>query len=223
MGGLTRLSTCDWPGQLVATVFCQGCAWDCAYCHNPGLRPARTPAQGPGCVPWAKVLGFLSGRRGLLDAVVFSGGEPTLQPALLEAVAEVRRLGFLVGLHTAGMNPETLEQLLGSIEWVGFDVKAPFADYARVTGVRHSGARALASLRSLLSSGVEYEVRTTWHPDLLSLEDLYRLKEELRSLGVAHYVIQRYRSQGARPLLPEVSEFPSLFAGSGDFQRFEIR
>ncbi len=223
MGGLTRLSTCDWPGQLAATVFCQGCAWDCPYCHNPGLRPARASARGSVLVSWGSVLAFLSSRRGLLDAVVFSGGEPTLQPALLEAVEEVRRLGFRVGLHTAGMNPEPLRQLLLSIDWLGFDVKAPFADYARITGVQHSGERALASLRHLLASGVEYEVRTTWHPDLLSLEDLYRLKEELRSLGVAHYVIQQFRYQGVRPLLPAVSAFPPLFDCSGEFQRFEIR
>ncbi len=229
MGGLTRLSTCDWPGQLAATVFCQGCAWDCPYCHNPGLRPTRAPGQSPVPVAWDSVLAFLSSRRGLLDAVVFSGGEPTLQPVLLEAVGEVRRLGFRVGLHTAGMNPEPLRQLLPSLDWVGLDVKAPFADYARITGVQQSGERALASLRHLLGSGVEYEVRTTWHPALLSLEDLCRLKEELGSLGVTHYVVQRFRSQGARPLLPAVKEFPELqkftaqCAFSEAFLRFEIR
>jgi len=220
VGGLTRLSTCDWPGELAATVFCQGCAWDCSYCHNPGLRPP----QGDVPISWPSILDFLADRRGLLDAVVFSGGEPTLQSALLYAVEDVRKLGFRVGLHTAGMIPERFVQLLPVLDWVGFDVKAPFADYAHITGVECSGDKALESLRSLLASGVPYEVRTTVHPALLSLDDMCKLKEELLSLGVTHYVIQCFRSQGTRPeLLPSTSEFfvPRTF-GVG-FLHFDIR
>ena len=76
IGGLTPLSTTDYPGQLAAAVFCQGCPWRCGYCHNPHLIPA-TVKQG---IDWVEVMRFLERRRGLLDAVVFSGGEPTLQP-----------------------------------------------------------------------------------------------------------------------------------------------
>lgn len=220
VGGLTRLSTCDWPGQLAATVFCQGCAWDCPYCHNPGLRPA----QGDQLVSWSSILDFLASRRGLLDAVVFSGGEPTLQPAILDAVKDACKLGFRVGLHTAGMNPECFVQLLPLLDWVGFDVKASFADYAHVTGIERSGDKALASLRSLLASDVPYEVRTTVHPALLSLDDMHKLKEELLSLGVTHYVIQCFRSQGARPeLLPSASEFFVPRTHGVDFLHFDIR
>jgi pyruvate formate lyase activating enzyme len=220
VGGLTRLSTCDWPGQLAATVFCQGCAWDCPYCHNPGLRPS----QGDQLVSWSSILDFLAGRRGLLDAVVFSGGEPTLQSALFNAVEDVRKLGFRVGLHTAGIVPERFVQLLPVLDWVGFDVKASFADYAHVTGVERSGDKALASLRSLLASDVPYEVRTTVHPAPLSLDDMHKLKGELLSIGVTHYVIQYFRSQGTRPeLLPSASElFVPRTLGVG-FLHFDIR
>lgn len=192
VGGLARFSSCDWPGKLAATVFCQGCAWDCPYCHNPGLRPK----QGEEQLSWPSILDFLANRRGLLDAAVFSGGEPTLQPALVDAISEVRSLGFRVGLHTSGMAPERFSQVLPSLDWVGFDVKAPFADYARITGVARSGEFALASLQKLLASGVPYEIRTTVHPELLSLDAMYKLKEELLSLGVSHYVVQRFRAQG---------------------------
>jgi pyruvate formate lyase activating enzyme len=220
VGGLTRLSTCDWPGQLAATVFCQGCAWNCPYCHNPGLRPA----QGDKPIAWSSILEFLASRRGLLDAVVFSGGEPTLQPAILDAVEDVRKLGFRVGLHTAGMNPECFVQLLSLVDWVGFDVKAPFADYVRITGIEQSGEKALASLRSMLVSDVLYEVRTTVHPALLSLDDMRKLREELLDLGVTHYAVQRFRSQGTRPeLLQPASEvfLPPTF---GDrFSHFDMR
>jgi pyruvate formate lyase activating enzyme len=220
VGGLTRLSTCDWPGQLAATVFCQGCAWDCPYCHNPGLRPVHSEQL----ISWNSILDFLASRRGLLDAVVFSGGEPTLQPAILDAAKDVRKLGFRVALHTAGMNPECFVQLLPLLDWVGFDVKECFADYAHITGVERSGDKALESLRSLLASDVPYEVRTTVHPTLLSLNDMRKLKAELLSLGVTHYVIQRFRFQGARPeLLPPTSAvfIPRTF-GVG-FLHFDIR
>jgi pyruvate formate lyase activating enzyme len=223
VGGLAHLSTCDWPGELAATVFCQGCAWDCAYCHNPGLRPAHGETQ----TPWPEVLAFLESRRGLLDGVVFSGGEPTLQPALLDAIKVVQSLGFRIGLHTAGMAPERFKALLPWIDWVGFDVKAPFSVYSRITGVEQSGDRALASLRLLLASGIPYEVRTTLHPALLSLADMLELHDQLLALDVTNYVVQRFRSAGARadrlPLLPERQQL-SLPANYGEsFFQFYIR
>jgi len=223
VGGLAPLSTCDWPGELVATVFCQGCAWDCAYCHNSHLRPHDSKDQ----ITWQSVLTFLQSRRGLLDAVVFSGGEPTLQPALLSAVASVRNLGFRVGLHTAGMASDALSQVLPLIDWVGFDVKAPLGEYSRITGVSQSGAKALASLRLLLESGVSYEVRTTLHPALLTVAQLMELRDELLSNGVTNYAVQHFRPTGARldrlPLVSELSQ-PDLPADfSHGFLHFQIR
>lgn len=120
VGGLVPLSTCDWPGQLAATLFCQGCPWDCPYCHNPHLREIRAGET----LVWRDLMTWLESRRGLLDGVVFSGGEPTLQAALPDAVREVRRLGFRIGLHTAGPYPKRLATLLPWLDWVGFDVKA---------------------------------------------------------------------------------------------------
>lgn len=192
VGGLARLSTCDWPGELAATVFCQGCAWDCPYCHNPHLRLAQPETH----LPWSSVLAFLESRRGLLDAVVFSGGEPTLQAALFDAMRSVRNLGFRIGLHSAGMVPERFAALLPSIDWVGFDVKAPFRAYTRITGVNGSGDMARASLLLLLESGVAHEVRTTFHPGLLSLDEMVELRDELLALGVRNYAVQLFRSMG---------------------------
>ena len=223
VGGLTRLSTCDWPGELAATVFCQGCGWDCAYCHNPHLRPA----QGKQMMPWEDVLAFLRSRRGLLDGVVFSGGEPTLQAPLLTAVQTVRSLGFRIGLHTAGAAPERFASLLSSIDWVGFDVKAPFHAYSCITGVEHSGDKAHASLRMLLASGVPYEVRTTLHPALLASADMLELRDQLLSLGVRNYAVQHFRPTGTRTdRLPPYSQQPppTLPAGYGEgFLNFQIR
>ncbi|MDO9221709.1 MAG: anaerobic ribonucleoside-triphosphate reductase activating protein [Thiobacillus sp.] len=194
VGGLTPLSTTDWPGMLAAVVFCQGCPWRCGYCHNPGLIPARSDSE----IPWEDVLAFLHRRQGLLDGVVFSGGEPTLQASLVDAMREVRALGFKVGLHTGGAYPQHLAAVLPLLDWVGLDVKAPFADYARITGAPGSGERALAGLQQVLESGVAYEIRTTVHPTLLNDGAVTNLARDLAARGVKHYAIQAFRSQGCQ-------------------------
>lgn len=145
-------------------------------------------------------MSFLDSRRGLLDGVVFSGGEPTLQAALQEAMRAVRALGFRTGLHSAGPYPERLASVLPLIDWIGFDIKAPFDDYARITGVPGSGAKARASLQRVLTSGVSLEVRTTVDPTLLDGETVRRLAGELSALGVAHHKIQASRAIGCANL-----------------------
>ena len=219
VGGLTPLSTTDWPGMLAAVVFCQGCPWRCGYCHNPGLIPARGDKE----IPWEDVLAFLHRRQGLLDGVVFSGGEPTLQLELAEAMREVRALGFKIGLHTGGAYPRRLAEVLPLVDWVGLDAKAPFADYARITGVDGSGERALSSLEHVLASGVDHEIRTTVHPALLADADVVDLAQDLLARGVKRYVIQAFRSQGCadaalvhdarreRPLAGLVEDVARLF------------
>ncbi|MFW5454328.1 anaerobic ribonucleoside-triphosphate reductase activating protein [Thioalkalivibrio sulfidiphilus] len=188
VGGLTPLTTLDLPGRLSAVVFCQGCPWQCSYCHNPHLIP-----RGRGDRPWSGVLEFLQRRRGLLDAVVFSGGEPTLQSGLARALGETRDMGFLTGLHTAGAYPERLARVLPLLDWVGFDLKGPVNDYARITGVPDSGRRAAVSARLLLDSGVEHEFRTTVDPSLLQEAHLMELARWLQAHGARRYVLQRCR------------------------------
>jgi len=217
VGGLARLSTCDWPDHLTATVFLQGCPWRCGYCHNPHLIPA-TAGEGP---EWPEIMAFLARRRGLLDGVVFSGGEPTLQGELVGAVRAVRGLGFAVGLHTAGPYPERLSALLPLLDWVGFDVKATFAGYDAVTGVVGSGDRAAESLRRLLASGVDYEVRTTVHPDLLRGEDLDLLARQLQTLGVRRYVTQVFRAQGCADPVLAAATGPSAVLSTSRAAAFE--
>jgi len=192
IGGLTPLTSTDFPGCLAAVVFCQGCPWRCGYCHNPHLIPRHSDAQ----LDWPSVLGFLHRRQGLLDAVVFSGGEPTLQDSLASAINEVCDLGFKAGLHTGGTYPSRLEKLLPQLSWVGMDIKAGFNEYDMVTGTPASGEKARESARLLLASGVPYEFRTTLHPLYHSRDSLLRLAEELRNMGVRNYVLQEFRPQG---------------------------
>ncbi len=225
VGGLTPLTSTDYPGCLAAVVFCQGCPWRCGYCHNPHLIPRDSAAK----MEWPAVMGFLHRRRGLLDAVVFSGGEPTLQEGLSQAIAEVRRLGFRIGLHTGGTYPARLQQNLTLLDWVGMDIKADFADYARVTGTPRSGDKALESARMLLASGIAHEFRTTVHPLYHTAEGLLQLAGSLRELGVRNYVLQEFRPQGcANPLLNTWSATelldPALCARIGAmFETFSVR
>lgn len=192
VGGLTPLSLADWPGQLAAVVFCQGCPWRCGYCHNPHLIPPRAADS----FEWHDVLAFLERRRGLLDAVVFSGGEPTLQSGITRALRQVKSLGFRVGLHTAGIYPRRLAAVLPLTDWVAMDIKAPFEKYAATTGARASGDAALDSARLILASGVAHEFRTTVHPSLLPPDSLAGLAQTLAELGVRNYVLQEFRAQG---------------------------
>ena len=195
VGGMTPLTTIDFPGRLAAVLFLQGCPWRCSYCHNPHLLPARA---GTG-VAWTSVLAFLERRRGLLDGVVFSGGEPTLQAAGLgEAVDEVRGLGYRAALHTGGMYPERLRPLLPRLDWIGLDIKAPWHLYDSVTHRRGSGRKIGDSLRDVLGSGVAYECRTTWHPGLFPEHELHRLADQLRGAGVRHWALQECRVDGQR-------------------------
>ena len=223
VGGLTPLSTTDWPGELAAVVFCQGCPWRCGYCHNPHLLRSR----GANEIGWDDVLALLLRRRGLLDAVVFSGGEPLAQPGLAEAMRSVRGLGFRVGLHTGGAYPRRLSQVLSLVDWVGLDIKAPFSDYAAITGASDSGARALESAKLLIASGVAYELRTTVHPRLLDSEAVERLADEVVALGARRYVLQEFRDEGCtNPALVDGVRFslePRAAKIAARFASFEVR
>ena len=188
------MSTCDWPGRLVATVFLQGCPWSCTYCHNQDLLDPRAP----GVMAWAEVLTFLDRRAGLLDGVVFSGGEPTRSRGLAAAVDEVRARGFGSGIHTGGAFPNRLAEVLPRLDWVGLDIKALPEDYPQVVGRPGSGQRAWASLDLVLASGVEAEVRTTIHPGSPATERLLDIAGRLRAAGVRSFALQQARPRGTR-------------------------
>lgn len=202
VGGFQTFSTTDWPGQLSATVFTQGCPLRCSYCHNPHLIPLQ-PATGTAGydMNMDAVLDWLRPRQGLLDAVVFSGGEPCIHAGLSDAVQSVRRLGFKVGLHTAGTHPARLAEVLPLVDWIGLDVKAANVDYARVAGAA-CGQRVLRSLDILVDSSMAFETRTTWHAGLFPEASLIDLAQTLARAGVAHFVLQRARQPIAQAAVP---------------------
>ncbi len=209
IAGIEPFSSCDWPGKLVATLFLQGCPWSCTYCHNVSIIDPRAPGQ----VTWDEVLTTLRRRQGLLDGVVFSGGEPTRQAGLADAMRQVRDMGFAVGLHTGGAFPRRFGEVLDLVDWVGLDIKAPEAKFAQVTGVANSARPAFESLRIALDAGVDLQVRTTVDPMILSDDDVAFLRMQLADLGVTDYVVQKVRTEGAsEEFVQNLTEFRALNA-----------
>jgi len=200
IGGLAPFSSVDWPGQLAAVVFVAGCPWRCHYCHNPHLQTrART-------LDWDDVFAFLRRRVGLLDAVVFSGGEPLSEPQLPQLMRDVRALGYKIGLHTGGIYPARLADVLPLVDWVGLDIKTSAPRYDALTGRRGSAAPVDACLDLLLHNGGTFECRTTWHPDWLPEPQLLALAQNLSQRGVKHYALQAYRSAPGTPAITLPSE-----------------
>ncbi len=206
IAGVVPFSSVDWPGQLAAVVFCQGCPWRCPYCHNFEILDPR--ATGP--VEWDQVLELLQARRGLLDGVVFSGGEALMQSAsgaLPAAMRAAKNLGYKVGLHASGAYPSQLEKLLtaGLVDWVGLDVKALPGDYEVATGRSGGGEKAERSLAVLARHPeVEHEVRLTLWPGLLARRGVVEggdlvdyaldVARWVKERGGASFALQAYRA-----------------------------
>jgi pyruvate formate lyase activating enzyme len=189
IGGFQSFSLNEFPGRISAVVFCQGCNFRCPYCHNPELVD---PERYAPLWPHGKVMEDLAARRGRLQGVVVSGGEPVLQEDLEAFIREVRDLGFGVKLHTNGSDPVVLERLLDArlLDHVGLDVKAPPAAYPSLTRSRVSPQTITRSISAVLASGVDHEFRTTWVPSLLSRADLLEIAGMV--VGCRSWVIQRF-------------------------------
>lgn len=186
IAGLEKFSTVDFPGSLAAVVFAAGCNYRCFYCHN------RAILNCPPLLSEAEVFAFLEKRAGLLDGVVFSGGEPALQSDLPQWLARVRALGYRTKLDTNGSRPETLRALLNAelLDYVAMDYKAPLDCYPALCGTDSAGvAESLALLRD---SRIPYELRTTLVPQLT--------EAKLRKMAAAvpadaNWFLQLYRPQ----------------------------
>jgi len=220
IGGLQKSSLIDYPAKIAAVVFTQGCNFACPYCHNPelitsmaesktyqhvmlnsfqhltGERPCD-PEPSPGRrTGWffgnLDVLDFLKTRVGKLDAVVITGGEPTLQKGLEEFMIEVKSLGFLVKLDTNGSNPEVLKNLLDKklVDYVAMDIKAPIEKYPQITCSKINTSNILKSIELLKQSDVDYEFRTTVVKSQLEIGDFEKIGELIK--GAPKYYLQKF-------------------------------
>lgn len=199
IAGLQKTSTLDYPKKLAAVIFAAGCNYRCFYCHN------RSIIGDPPLIDENEVWAFLEKRKGLLDAVVFTGGEPTLQKDLAWQLNRAKKLGYSVKLDTNGSRPEVLKSVItaGLADYVAMDYKAPAGMYPALCGAGAAGVRE--SLGILFASGIEWELRTTVVPQLgiAELESMARAVPEL-----PRWYLQLYREQeGDRETLGDLEPY----------------
>jgi len=191
--GLTRFSLVDYPGKIACVVFVGNCNFRCRFCHNPYL--VLDPESQP-LIKESDFLEFLKGRKKKLDGVVISGGEPSLRKQLCVFAKRIKDMGFLVKLDTNGTNHKTVKELheLCSLNYLGVDYKAPSYRYAEVTGIDRKDlvARVQATIGYALKAGIPLDVRTTVHKSILSIEDLFDIREELDLIGIKEWTIQQF-------------------------------
>ena len=189
IAAVVKCSFIDYPDKIAAVVFTPGCNLRCFFCHNRELIDGDSVTCG---TTQKEILAWLESRLGLLDAVVVSGGEPTLKSGLAGFVAEVRALGYLVKLDTNGTHPAVLAALLeaGLLDYVAMDIKAPPEKYDAVCGVPVDQGAIHDSIALLMDGRVDYEFRTTIIPQL-TREDILTIGNHIR--GARAYVLQHYR------------------------------
>lgn len=187
--GVQKLSLIDYPGKLCATLFVPGCDFRCGYCYNSKLvlHPEELPT-----IPDEEILGFLNERKGFLDAVCFSGGEPCLQENLAGFIEKIKSVDYLVKIDTNGSCPERLTEWLSKnlIDYIAMDIKAPFDKYEEAAGVKLNIEKIKESVNILKNSKIDHEFRTTVVPGLLGPDDLIKIAEMLRP--AKKYVLQQF-------------------------------
>lgn len=194
ISGIQKLTLLDFPGRLACTVFTTGCNFRCPFCHNASLV---LPGKGEH-IDTEQVISFLKKRKGVLEGVCITGGEPCFQDGIEEFIQEVRSMGFLVKLDTNGSFPEKLSSLLEKklLDYVAMDIKTSKENYLRVCGIKNERLfqNVIESVEILKKSSVEHEFRTTTAKELQKSDDFERIGEWLK--GEKRYFIQQYRADG---------------------------
>jgi pyruvate formate lyase activating enzyme len=187
--GLQKTTLVDYPGKVACTAFTPGCNFRCPYCHNPELI---NPTHAYQVIPESEFLDWLSSRKGWLDGVCVTGGEPTLQKDLPEFARKVKDLGFLFKLDTNGSNPGMLGEMLDAklVDFVAMDIKAPLEDYSAATKVAVVQEDIQKSIDLIRTKAPDYEFRTTVGPAWYSKEAALKIGKWLE--GSKAYYLQQY-------------------------------
>ena len=191
IGGYQKLTLIDFPGTIATTVFTVGCSFRCPFCHNPELvLRAQFPAPNKMEQEFFK---HLEKRKGKLEGVCITGGEPTIQPDIIEFIRKVRKMGFLVKLDSNGTRPDVLRQVFKEklVDFVAMDIKNTPEKYSETVGLTADIERIKLSVQLIMNSGVPYEFRTTVVPGLHRQEDFLEIGKWLK--GAKSYFLQEYR------------------------------
>ena len=186
--GIDKFSLLDFEDKISCVLFCKPCNFRCPFCHN-----GTTVLEAETTIPFDDILEYLESRNGLSDAVVVSGGEPTLMPDLKEKIIVLRKLGFLIKLDTNGTNPEVVKDLYENhlIDYVAMDIKNSFAKYAMTVGVKNSFLDKISqTIKYLMTSGIDYEFRTTLIDEFHNEQDMRDIAETIK--GAKRLYLQKY-------------------------------
>lgn len=187
-GGLEKCTLIDYPGKVAAMVYTIGCNFRCPYCHNPELVDETVETR----FSEKEILDFLKNRKGMLDGLVITGGEPTMHKDLLAFIKKVKELGFLVKLDSNGTNPGLLKKAINEklVDYIAMDIKSPMSKYSQ-TVARPVDIEAIKeSIQLLISSDIDYEFRTTVIKSLINPEDFALIGEEID--GAKKYFLQKF-------------------------------
>ena len=187
---VTPFTLLDYPHKSACILWFAGCNMRCLYCYNPEI------VLGKGSFSFEKILSFLHSRKNLLDAVVFSGGECLLHKNIISLISEVEKMGFLVKIDTNGSSPNVIKQLINKsiIDYIALDYKGPKAKFQNITQSDLYNSFE-ETLDLILKAEIPFEVRTTYHSDLLTEEDLREMIDFLESKNyVGNYYIQYFKN-----------------------------
>ena len=182
--GLDKLSLLDFEDRMSCVLFSKACNFRCPFCHN-GL----TVLESDETIPWEEVMKYLKLRKGMLDAVVVSGGEPTFLPGLIDKLKDIKSLGYEIKLDTNGTNPELVEEYIktGLIDYVAMDIKNSEEKYPLTSGVKVVPMDKIKqSIQLLMNSGIGYEFRTTIVDEFHKLEDMEGLGSLVKGAKVLY-------------------------------------
>lgn len=187
--GIHKTSLIDYPGKICSIFFSGGCNMRCRYCHNPEL--IKTRDEHP-VVENDDAIAFVEKRRGLLDGIAISGGEPTLSRNLIPFLRSLRKTGVSIKLDTNGLKPRVIEHILGEnlVDYIALDIKTSPEKYGDLTGRDDAFPYILQTLRAIQSSGIDYEVRTTCIPTYVEFDDIQKIAREI--VFVKRYYLQQF-------------------------------
>jgi len=189
IGGLQKVSLTDYPGKISAIVFTQGCNFRCPYCHNPELVDPELYQE---CLPEEEFFSYLEKRKGKIEAVTITGGEPTIQNDLIPFIMRVKAMERLIKIDTNGSKPEVLEELIrrNLVDYLAMDIKAPLEKYAAITRTPVNGKAIRQSIMLIMNSGIDYEFRTTIVKSQIKEADLLAIGRLIKNASL--YSLQRY-------------------------------
>jgi len=189
IGGLQKVSLIDYPGLICATIFLQGCNFKCSYCHNPELVDPRLFQP---CIKENEVLDFLNTRKGKLDAVTITGGEPTIQDDLAPFIKKIKKMKFAVKLDTNGSQPQVIKTILDEklLDFIAMDIKAPLEKYKSVVKVPVNSDLIKESIKLILKATITHEFRTTIVESQLEEKDILQIAKLIS--GAKSYGLQKF-------------------------------